>query len=36
MILRYAHLGPTHLWNEVEGLVKNSLKEIRTDTKGFS
>ncbi len=22
MILRYAHLGPTHLWNAVEGLTK--------------
>ncbi|EQD38083.1 phage integrase, partial [mine drainage metagenome] len=21
MILRYAHLGPTHLWNAVEGLA---------------
>ena len=25
MILRYAHLGPTHLWNAVEGLTKNGI-----------
>ena len=25
MILRYAHLGPTHLWNAVEGLTKKGF-----------
>ena len=33
MILRYAHLGPTHLWNAVEGLASSTKKEIGTDTK---
>ena len=33
MILRYAHLGPTHLWNAVEGLSKFSRRGIGTDTK---
>lgn len=35
MILRYAHLGPTHLWNAVEGLSKFSRRGIGTDTKGI-
>ena len=33
MILRYAHLGPTHLLNALEGLVKDSPPKIGTDTK---
>ena len=33
MILRYAHLGPTHLLNALEGLVKASPPQIGTDTK---
>ena len=33
MILRYAHLGPTHLWNAIEGLTKNG---IGTGTKKVS
>ena len=33
MILRYAHLGPTHLLNALEGLVKVSPPKIGTDTK---
>ena len=33
MILRYAHLGPTHLLNALEGLVTVSPPQIGTDTK---
>ena len=34
IILRYAHLGPTHLFlNAFEGLVKDSPPKIGTDTK---
>ncbi|EAY56459.1 MAG: probable phage integrase [Leptospirillum rubarum] len=33
MILRCAHLGPTHLWNAVEGLASSTKKRIGTDTK---
>ena len=33
MILRYAHLGPTHLLNALEGLVTVSPPKIGTDTK---
>ena len=33
MILRYAHLGLTHLWNALEGLVKVPPARIATDTK---
>lgn len=26
MVLRYAHLSPTHLWQAVEGLTKMGVK----------
>ena len=35
MILRYAHLGPTHLWNAVKGLSKFSRRKLERTPRGF-